>query len=167
MLAPGKIKDIEAKAEDVLSTLIKEDGDISFPVPLAKIAENYGLTIKVVDFPKGSISGAYDRSIGTIYVSSSEPAQRQAFTIAHELGHALLHKDKGAEILYRTDLHDLDSPLPAEEQEANWFAASLLMPKDHVRRYFNVLDNPDLLATVFGVSPSAMRFRLKNLGLLK
>ena len=53
-----------------------------------------------------------------------------------------------------------------EEQEANWFAASLLMPEKLLKHYFSITNDADKLATIFGVSPTAVYYRLKNLGLL-
>lgn len=66
---------------------------------------------------------------GTIRLNATitEPA-RQRFSIAHELGHWELHPDvKQGYLCTAKDLRDYGrSP---EEAEANWFAATLLMPK--------------------------------------
>lgn len=83
---------------------------------------------------------------------------RDRFTIAHELGHYFLHSNQGEIpiIAYRKGTGRL-------EWEANWFAASLLMP----RRDFEMALRGDSLAAVasqFGVSIDAARVRKESLG---
>jgi len=100
-----------------------------------------------------------------IRVNRHDPSQRQRFTVAHELGHFLLHRDqigRGVvdDVLYRSNLSD------RREAEANRIAADLLMP-DHLvedwldrARALGVVEIPSYLAEKFGVSESAMKIRL-------
>src|SRR5580700_6717053 len=72
------------------------------PVDVYALAESNGLQLKIVDFSEfPNICGAiiliknegdpiYDSA--TIMVSHSDPVARQRFTVAHELGHWILHK---------------------------------------------------------------------------
>ena len=53
----------------------------------------------------------------------------------------------------------------SEEIFANNFAACLLMPEKEVRRLNNAGYAPVMMASYFGVSDDAIRYRLKNLGL--
>jgi Zn-dependent peptidase ImmA (M78 family)/transcriptional regulator with XRE-family HTH domain len=91
----------------------------------------------------------------TIALSGKGNPMRQRFSIAHELGHLLLHPD----------------PEPGStrhEREANTFAAELLMPADEVR---DRLPAPADLAALkdtadgYGVSVAALAYRGKDLGI--
>ena len=98
-----------------------------------------------------------------IYYDKNQISERQQFSIAHELGHLLLHKIKSAdshEIYYRRIGNN--SRL---EWEANEFAASLLMPREE---FINIcMNNADafgnidlnVIANNFGVSKQAARVR--------
>jgi len=113
---------------------------------------------------------------------------RKRFTIAHELGHYCLgHSRKGSVFLdnhektmsmrlYRNSESSTGENI--QEQEANAFAASLLMPTqliaDEIDKYSFDLTNDlgsskkgddiDNLAKSFKVSSQAMAFRLSGLG---
>src|SRR6266480_2924717 len=126
-----------------------------------------------------------------IAVNSRHHLNRQRFTVAHEIGHYLLHHRIGkkedqlfldkkyalyrnpdnAEVYARSDGFSGDY---RQEQQANQFAADLLMPEDLVRGYLtqnrlDLTDESDLyrLAVAFGVSEQAMSIRVLNLGLVK
>lgn len=80
----------------------------------------------VVHSPLGgaSISGVTFDSPGVpplIVLNSDQPADRMRFTLAHELGHLVMHR----------------FPSPNMEKEANDFAAALLMPERDIAPYFN------------------------------
>ncbi len=97
-------------------------------------------------------------------VNNLHHSRRQRFTMAHELGHFVLHQKNGREfidkVLYR---NNLDSNL--EEVEANAFAAELLMPEDDFRHYLSDKSNQiEDISTYFNVSALAVRIRAKNLG---
>ena len=110
---------------------------------------------KIARAPKGYIITINNRDVRT----------RQRFTLAHEIAHLVLHKDligDGVEdnVLYRsTKLSD------DVERQANRYAADILMPAGVVRRYFKSGQRAiSELASIFEVSPEAMRIRLINLG---
>lgn len=120
----------------------------------------------VADETSGSIKIEGDGSF-TIAVASHTGAERDRFTIAHELGHYVLHflwpRHNGTEV----------GPLEARrygsgrvEWEANWFAAGFLMPADAYRTAW--VDTSGVvgeLANRFGVSTDAARIRAQTLGL--
>lgn len=162
-----KIRDIEAEAADVLTGFF-DSNEYTFPIPIEDIAESQGLAIQYGKFSEDDVSGILRRNNGQgqVYVSSDEPRYRQVFTIAHELGHFLLHANtKPEEVLYRKDTITLTREDRQIESEANWFAAAMLMPKEKFTKYWNVTHDESLLADYFGVSPTAIRLRIKNLGL--
>jgi hypothetical protein len=105
-----------------------------------------------------------------VWVSRRESWERRRFSVAHEVGHFLLHAFDQSEGAFcrAVDLRpDPESPERLREREANRFAAELLMPEPMVRREVEGRGaDPLVLAPVFAVSALAMGFRLVNLGLL-
>ncbi len=83
-----------------------------------------------------SIKGFFLRSkrIPVITVNSDLPDLVQRFIIAHELGHAILHKDRKVRYFHEAGLFDQTSPM---EKEANFFAAELLMKDEDVLEQIN------------------------------
>lgn len=164
----ARIRELEALASDILAD-VYPGGNIKFPVDLGLIAKQYGIKLEKCKFADDSVVGQYSRNDQKIMVSENANFPRMAFTIAHELGHHFLHKDtKNAETFYRLNLVDLDKQDVTEEKEANIFAANLLMPSQKV--YDAVIsEGPDsrpyILAKTFGVSHSAILWRLKTLGI--
>jgi Zn-dependent peptidase ImmA (M78 family) len=55
-----------------------------------------------------------------IVLNSEQPADRLRYTLAHELGHLVMHR----------------FPSPNMEDEANIFASSLLMPREDIKPHF-------------------------------
>jgi len=103
-----------------------------------------------------------------IWVRRDEPGPRRRFTVAHEIGHHLLHSDGAAVLCRPADVETAQASERAREREANRFAAELLMPEAMVREAAD-RDGPDpiALAARFGVSDVAMGFRLVTLGYLQ
>ncbi len=82
---------------------------------------------KVLQVPLGNRDGAYDPEHHLILLDSDASPQRQRFTLAHEISHALLLNDD--DLL--SDVHDLYSGSRLEqaiETLCNVGAAALLMP---------------------------------------
>jgi hypothetical protein len=137
------------------------------PVDVVAAANDLGINVYSQKLAPG-ISGILrrDEKLGgpskfVILVSSDHHVNRQRFTVAHKLGHFILHRvraeDEGGiqdDEFYRA----LSGP---QETEANQFAANLLMPWPLIRtlqnRGFNTLEE---LARALGVSQQAMAIRL-------
>jgi len=106
----------------------------------------------------------------TIYVSRHTSLTRDRFTIAHELGHLLLHlgpiKNANPDAIMRaTRWVDLDDPEQKRaEWEANWFAAGFLMPQEAFSIAYDT-GGAASAALKFGVSLSAAKIRAQSLGL--
>lgn len=102
-----------------------------------------------------------------IRLSSHTGALRDNFTIAHELGHKLLHwplvrKNNSGCGMRATRRVDKSNPdLVRCEWEANWFASAFLMPADE----FTTAYSRGEASERFGVTPSAVKVRAKTLGL--
>lgn len=122
------------------------------PVNLAIILNELGLSAKYKD---GLIDEALLNPIEkTIYIRRDDkPMTRKLFSIAHELGHWTLHsRDKERPRINFSDNPILDEIITAEEQEANAFAAELLMPYEEVRNFIIRGYNIEYLMAHFNVS---------------
>jgi len=139
------------------------------PVSPIEISQNYAIKVLFANFSEefSAISGLLDiKNINdmSIYVNRAEPPRRQTFTIAHELGHALLHAKlfsshpEEYKVLLRTPLGSSNDPL---EQEANAFAAHLLVPGPFLEKYSRIATDIEL-ARLFNVSDDVIRFRKAN-----
>lgn len=121
------------------------------------------------DHDSGSII-ARDLNDYTIYLSPNTSRLRDRFTIAHELGHLLLHLPKIKKacpdaVMRATRWVDMmDSEQRRAELEANWFAAAFLMPADAFREAYRA-DGIEGAKEVFDVSRSAADTRARALGL--
>lgn len=124
------------------------------------------IEIKYEAFPNDGISGKLYFKDGKwiISINQNHNQVRQRFTIAHEYGHYLMHKDLNTvfedSVFFRNDIKD------SVEYAANDFAAKLLIPEPLLRA---CIDNEGIkeiaqLAVIFGVSAKAMSNRVINLG---
>jgi Zn-dependent peptidase ImmA (M78 family) len=141
------------------------------------IAKKEGLDIRLEPL-QSNLSGFLYRhqNQAIIGANSLQARARQRFTIAHELGHFLLHEDEQLHV-DRSPYFRLRSDLASQgvdsaEIEANRFAAELLMPRAMVDSDLKAPDPVDVLddefvarlARRYGVSTQAMTLRLNNLG---
>lgn len=173
-LSPQRIEEIERIAEGLFEEANMDDPKL--PVAVDKIAEMYGISVELVDsfpdleskHPKELISGCFDQKERKIRIAANDYYSRQAFTAAHELGHFILEHNlkEGKEVLLRTDVLSVGKKHEKIETEANWFAASLLMPRFLVFKYWEKTKDIETLSKLFGVSRTSMRYRLSDLGLL-
>jgi Zn-dependent peptidase ImmA (M78 family) len=161
-----------------VNAILKSMSEIVLPIKIEEIARSRGLTI--MPYPLGDdISGllSIENGIGTIGYNQNEPKVRRRFTIAHELGHFELHKDKNElfvdkQFIYRSQQSRNTPVNQIMEQEANFFASAILMPTDFVRTEVEKIQI-DLgseeairqLASIFEVSTIAMSLRITGLGL--
>jgi hypothetical protein len=139
----------------------------SAPVDVKRIAGLLGIKVWEMQLPEtvsGKLfrdtrhGGTSDFSIG---VNASEGYVRKRFTVAHEIAHFLLHRDKITTEL-RDDAFYRSSVLSSrEEVEANKLAANILMPYPliHDLQKQGIRDI-DELARRFEVSTIAMKIRL-------
>jgi Zn-dependent peptidase ImmA (M78 family) len=101
-----------------------------------------------------------------ITINSRHSKTRQAFSMAHEYAHYQLHRDElaglagGEQILHRNEEKN------KIEYQANQFAAEILMPESTFKIVVKA-KNGDIseIAKEFLVSPLAVRYRAKSLGM--
>ena len=137
------------------------------PTPVVKVAEHLGYRVSsfTPSVRTHDVSGAVDHSQKVIYVNRDEPATRNRFTIAHEIGHIVLHGKEENVVDYRRQVGYGFNDQPREAQ-ANRFAAELLMPQNVFEALWNAYDHDaEAVAEVLQVSPTAAKVRAQSLGL--
>ena len=84
-----------------------------------------------------------------IFINSNTPGDRLRFTLAHELGHIVMHT----------------VPTPEIEDEANEFAAEFLLPEDDIKPYLMQITFPKLasLKRYWKVSMASLIYRASKL----
>lgn len=161
----------KADARRAAESLVRRLGN-SFPVWPRQIAVKLGVRVLEAPPTASGLSGAFLITNGqpVILYNSADGEVRQRFTIAHELGHFILHSRPGdTKILFRDDRSSKGTNIA--EIQANAFAAALLMPehvvRDKVKEHITGIhsDEIDGYARHFKVSSQAMGYRLADLGL--
>jgi len=164
------------RISEIVDLLLKNANVTEPAVPLDLIAQNLNLKLGYESFDD-DLCGCLVRKngVGLIAINQNHPEGRRRFTLAHEIGHFMLHSseegfiDKESSIFLRSN----DSVRKAEpmEIEANYFAAELLMPERFIEddlknnsSPFNGNDLVQTMATRYNVSPQAMTTRLLALG---
>lgn len=135
-------------------------GILEPPVPVVQMAKEMGIRVYVVPSPSWDGQARATEEKAEIWIDSKIGPQRARFTIAHEIGHLLLH-DLGVRFRDITTQRRLWDP---REAEANRFAADLLMPRWMLDVYASRFPRqPSRLAGIFDVSLAAMNIRLEQL----
>jgi len=162
----GKV-DLEARTLAILKQVFGSIDSLKLPIDLNRVADACGLTIKQGDFNDPEIEGAFDRGSMTVFLSKTDPFDKQNFTLAHEIGHLELHKDLATNIFTMHQLSKilLDGNNDPQEEQANQFAASLLIPKQLLQPLWKASKDIEQLALIFGVPQIVMQYRLKQLKL--
>lgn len=148
------------------------------PIPIDhffefKMRDVLGFDYDVSELPAG-IEAAMDPLEKLVILSAQtyedllDGVARARFTVAHEIGHVILHgkylrlriMDGGNVLkLNRGDIRAFKDP----ECQANAFAASLLMPTHHVDRMVQEGEGVQSLVETFGVSWDSADYRIDNL----
>lgn len=170
----------EKRAEDLLDQM----GVTEPPVPVEEIAARLGIECFAETMSPDTSSVLVRQPDGhrVIAVNSTHHRLRKRFSMAHELGHALLHfpesprasyavVDRPLEVMFRDGVASEGSN--RVEIDANTFAAALLMPRaalearfrEQLQRGIRRTEVTKILAGIFDVSTQAMGYRLVNLGL--
>jgi Zn-dependent peptidase ImmA (M78 family) len=171
------------RIQELVDRLLRENEIEEPPVNVEGIAKAIGIHVRRVSFGEELLSGFIyrDRNRSVIGVNKDHSANRQRFTIAHEIGHYFLHKAGFDEVhVDRTFVVRLRNELSSEgtdsdEIEANAFAAQLLMPASFLHDDLVELQKVDVedaksvegLAKRYKVSSQALLIRLTSLGYLE
>lgn len=184
MGGPGSSR-AAAEAERVLQQARQEFASLGEPWDnyrvdvelLATLLFDLG-TQRVPDLRVGSrdYAGFLDGDARLVAVEASHHGHRQRFSIAHEVGHFVLHYRPRTGLFTCTSA-DMETSRGLggvgaraqhvrREVEANQFASALLMPEPSVRAMHRVTGGRTVaLARHFDVSPKAMEIRLEQLSL--
>lgn len=168
-----------SKIQDLVANILKEQKIKESPVDVDAVAKALGATVIYSPSLNNDLSGMIfiegDKTI--IGVNSVHHRNRQRFTIAHEIGHFLLHKnvnesnsihvDGGFVQTWNRDGRSSQGQ-DADEIEANRFAAELLMPTKFLEKDIAELGSIDMendehlipLAAKYEVSLHALSLRL-------
>ena len=176
----------KTRIKELVEGLLEAGAVKSPPVPVERLIRHEGIQIvrkKLEDETSGFIYIDPKTSAAVIGLNVSHSMTRQRFTLAHELGHYMMHRGDGGHL--HVDEKDFfvrfrdqraRGGWTQQEKEANAFAAALLMPTVFVMRDVrnlkegvSVSDEKAVrsLATRYGVSLQAFLFRLANLNLLE
>lgn len=117
------------------------------------IAEYLNITVKFS--PLGSINGYYTTAYNNkfININSEISEHRQRFTMAHELGHAMLHPTANTPFLTEKTLFSVSK----FERQANKFAVYLLIPDSELTQYEDI--SFEQVSTIFGVPEKLLDLR--------
>lgn len=124
---------------------------------LTAILEKAGIFISEVDENPRKFDAVsfYNKKygFGVIIINKNQPADRYRFTLAHELGHLIMHRNTIS---------------ATKEQEANRFAANLLMPAEEIADDLKNLQfwNLPTLKQIWRVSMAALIVRAHDLALI-
>lgn len=125
--------------EKIIAEIMRQVPDMPIPVPIEDLAAGVGITdihrLETASFEGGLVTQP-ERASGVILVNSNGSAQRQRFTIGHELGHYLIIAHQPARAgqftCSKTDMTireaDRGDRARRMEMEANRFSAGMLMP---------------------------------------
>lgn len=119
---------------------------------LVEYAERAGCIVAYCEMADASVDGVSYRVPGLpplIFLNKGQPGDRQRFSLAHEIGHLVMH----------------DYPTPNMEEEANQFASELLMPAEDIGPYLSnlTLDKAAYMKPFWKVSMAALVVRAKAL----
>jgi Zn-dependent peptidase ImmA (M78 family)/transcriptional regulator with XRE-family HTH domain len=142
--------DPEAVAENVRRAWYVPRGPIR---SLTEYVERAGCLVFMCEMEEARIDGVSYRIPGLpplIFLNKNQPADRMRFSLAHELGHLVLHA----------------YPSPTMEAEANDFASALLLPRADVGPELAglTLEKAAYMKPVWRVSMAALIMRAKGLG---
>lgn len=154
------------RAKKAARALLEKYKITKAPIDPEAIAENEGIEVVYATFNgpiSDEVAGYSEPMNGRIVVNRDLHTNRKIYTIAHELGHHVLHKDyldnEGAYQVFPR-LNSYSGAKPPEEQEADAFAAELLVPLAMLRKYVDFA-SPSELASMFLVSREVILNRMK------
>ena len=142
------LRTFSASDKDLIADVAKQErkrlglGDA--PIKnIFELFENNGIKIFVFDFSNPDLFGVtcYNEKSGTcIFVNGNAkiPGERQIFTVAHEYGHLIFHRDEFVDqetFKYRKGVGKSKVP---EEKIIDYFAGVFLVPEDSLRKVLPV-----------------------------
>lgn len=185
-VTPDYVNDIRHdryNTDNAVEKIFAECGIEGYPINVIKIARMLNFDIIPGKFKQNNVYGAmWDGSdeikIGNrsskrfILYNAEDSKERQMFTIAHELGHFMLHCNDSENFFER--YHGDGGQGEREKQiedAADFFAASLLMPRKEFKKYIEINRGlgkeklVDKICNDFWVEKEAVDRRLSEVGI--
>ena len=127
-------KNLNLTIKDTYNSLVKEFGtndplkiikELGIIVQFANLGENKGLyhTLKIDNI-----------TYHCIHINNNLSSKEQRYTLAHELGHYILHKGSNLHFLRRVT----NTPLSRQEIEADLFASYFMVSDEEIREINNL-----------------------------
>lgn len=161
LLSKARQEEIDRKISEVLMA-----HNLSYPDNgLLEITMALGIDVYASDLSDfgADVSGAIKRGgegeRSQIILNKNQSKERITFTLAHELGHYFLHN--GDKLRIDKYNYHQNSTEALEESEANYFAASLLMPETEFLKLYKDSEDIEAVSKYFGVSIIAAKNRLR------
>ncbi len=150
-----------------LLTFARQKGLKMVPLDVEGIAKALDIDVKKQSLENelsGILRKVPESDNWELLINKKHHPNRQRYTIAHEIGHYLLHRHLQVEFQDRIFFRGAERS--KEELQANSFASEVLIPESDFRQMVSEGKNKvDELAKTFGVSTLALRIRAKNLGM--
>ena len=165
------------KAESNAAEILRRLEILEIPIPVERIAKELGATVRHLPLDEELSGMIYKKGCRKLIgVNALHHIHRQRFTIAHEIGHLILHSDRIEKLIHvdkrfpvRIFHRDAQSTQGVDpiEIEANQFAAALLMPETVILKkldgQYDIEDIPtESLAKKLQVSRQALELRIGN-----
>ncbi len=120
---------------------------------LVDVMERAGIVIIDCDMEDTGLSGVSYNIHGLpplVFINKNQPMDRYRFTLAHELGHLVMHK----------------SPSPTMESEADRFASEFLLPTQDIKQDLKdiTLEKAAYLKPYWRASMAALFYKAKQIG---
>jgi len=182
-----KFSGLTTQAYDLIEKLKSYGFKIEPPINIEEIIRFLGLKYEIrPDFNNIKTTGniTIKEGIPTIWVNPMKNTleERKRFTLAHELGHLMLHIAPSGDLNNFKAISDINISFNRDENwsyvemEANDFASQLLMPVNFLNTKVNEIISGnsgisekeliEKLAESFKVSKTAMEHRLRKLGVI-
>ncbi len=97
-------------------------------------------------------------------VNSAHAATRQRSSLSHEIAHLILDHQPGRIDISPAGHLLLSSFEKDQEEEADWLSGALLVPRIGLQTVYRANNDPESLATHFGVSHDLLQWRLRMTG---
>ena len=180
-----KIRNESVSIDDAVKRILEENRIYEPPINVIKIAVGMGFKVFTVEFTDPNVKGAiadfkspikqFGNEQRVIAVDKNSYATRKIFTIAHEIGHFVMHCGESNDFFERDVYDSPEKDMRTQvEKDADKFAACLLLPKDMFMDfvanspYYKTRDKESLLQEIckkFIVSNTTAQLRLEEVGM--
>lgn len=175
----------QASIRQSAAQVLRATGLYRLPVNIDGVAQALGIQVHYAPLDDDYSGLLVIRGGSAVaHINAKHPPNRQRFSLAHEIGHFVLHEgqqtaresayvDKSMRLYHRAD-RAINGQNARQEWQANLFAAELLMPEELLRSKiidegYDLEDEADVarLAVVLRVSEQALSIRLTRLGVVQ